>query len=530
MRRTKRIAWSALATSVAVAACGGATGGSSADGGACSEGQMLCGTACTRVLVDPANCGACGVTCGDGKVCIGGTCLTPGGGDAGAASHEAGTRPDAGPGSDAALQGDASVGLDGGVEGDAGGLRACPAASLCAGACVDLRADPAHCGACTTACATGQICTGGTCGAPTSDWPMFGFDAQHSGYNALETGKPPAMGSTPWSVTVSGPQTQGGAALHPAASDGARAFVTPDSSFATSSPLLAVALADGKTLWSHDFGNVENVGHPSVVGGTVYVQTNKGTTGNATDLWALDASTGNLLWAAPYGSQWERFWAPLVVGSTVYVDGGEYGGLLGFRTVDGAQLFFNAGIGQYDSWSPAYFHGALYTFIAGTFSSEDPVTGVVQSTTKVPWTWTGYTMNTAPVFGPTLAYVIAPPALAAIDPAKNAVAWSVNGSFSGTPAVAGGVVYAVDGGNLLANDAATGALVATMVGDSALKYPPVVAAGHVYAASDANVYAWDAATRTQAWTATVGGWLSIAGGKLLVSSGSGVLHGFTLSP
>lgn len=35
--------------------------------------------------------------------------------------------------------------------------------TLCAGTCTDTSADPAHCGACTNACAANQVCAAGTC-------------------------------------------------------------------------------------------------------------------------------------------------------------------------------------------------------------------------------------------------------------------------------------------------------------------------------------------------------------------------------
>ncbi len=42
----------------------------------------------------------------------------------------------------------------------------CPAPLLtCDGACLDLRVDPAHCGACDHACAAGQVCSAGACAA-----------------------------------------------------------------------------------------------------------------------------------------------------------------------------------------------------------------------------------------------------------------------------------------------------------------------------------------------------------------------------
>jgi serine/threonine-protein kinase len=139
-------------------------------------------------------------------------------------------------------------------------------------------------------------------------------------------------------------------------------------------------------------------------------------------------------------------------------------------------------------------------------------------------------MNTAPVFGASLAYVISPPNLVAIDPVSQSVAWTANGTYSGTPAVFNGVVYGLSAGNLIARDASTGALVATMVGDESLKYPPVIANGIVYVSSDSNVYAFDASTHARVWTAAGGGWLTIASRRLLAAGTDGYLRGFVLSP
>lgn len=44
------------------------------------------------------------------------------------------------------------------------GLPACPAGfESCGSACVDLSKDPGHCGICEKACASGELCSNGTC-------------------------------------------------------------------------------------------------------------------------------------------------------------------------------------------------------------------------------------------------------------------------------------------------------------------------------------------------------------------------------
>ena len=68
-----------------------------------------------------------------------------------------------------------------------------------------------------------------------------------------------------------------------------------------------------------------------------------------------------------------------MVGTRLYFDGGTYGGLYGLSTLDGAQLFFNNQLEQYDQWSPLSFGGKVYTFIAGKLRAHDPVTGGIQT-------------------------------------------------------------------------------------------------------------------------------------------------------
>jgi outer membrane protein assembly factor BamB len=139
-------------------------------------------------------------------------------------------------------------------------------------------------------------------------------------------------------------------------------------------------------------------------------------------------------------------------------------------------------------------------------------------------------MNTSPVSDGTSVYIISPPSLYAFSPSLGAPLWTASGAYSSQPAIANGVLYSISGGQLQANDAATGAALWSFVGDKALTYPPVVAAGYVYVASDINAYAVDTANHTQAWTAKPGGWLSIAAGRLLVASNNGTVVAWSLTP
>jgi outer membrane protein assembly factor BamB len=344
---------------------------------------------------------------------------------------------------------------------------------------------------------------------------MLGGDAGHSGLNPGETGVPPLVQA--WVAPGAGgsgpPVVEGGRVL---SLGGAW--------------LYAHEASNGAELWKYNFGQVlGGIGWPAVSGGKAYVATSN----NSGDTWLreFDRATGAVGFKVAFGSQWEHYWSPIVVGTTVYADGGSYGGLYGFDANVGTQVFFNGSIGQYDSWSPAFLGTTVYTFIAGNVRSHDRWTGAVLGTLNVGWTWNGYSMNTAPAFGGTYGYVISPPNLIAFDPATMTQVWTVNGQFTAYPAVAGGILYAISNGNLVALDASTGARKWLFVGDDHLAYPPVIAAGYIYVASNANVFAIDASTHQQVWTAPVGGRLAIGSGMLFVSRVSdGSLVAFQLTP
>jgi hypothetical protein len=380
-----------------------------------------------------------------------------------------------------------------------------------------------NCGACGVACAAGRMCEAGVCSSPTSDWPMFGYDPEHRGENPLETGSPPL--TLQWSMKMG----LTAAPLSPAAVEAGRVFVIPQLYMPSSYPMWAVALSDGSALWSYDFGGPENVGHPAAIGGTVYVAQNKGiSSATTTRLWAFDASSGVPKWSAAFGSQWEKFWAPTISGGKIYIDGGVAGGLYAFDLA-GNQIFFNSTVGQYDLWSAAVHGGFVYTFVGNTARAHDPVTGATLWSSVFSGT-SPSASGTAPVLDGTTMFIVAPPSLQAVSVPSHAVIWSQTATYAGTPAVSSGVVYALSAGNLLARDAATGALLWFFPGDGQLSYPPIIAHGHVYVASDTHTYAVSIAAHTAAWSANEGGWLTLASGRLLVARKDGVLSAYKLSP
>ncbi len=426
----------------------------------------------------------------------------------GGVAGAAGTAGGAGAG--AGTAGGAGAGAGGAGTGGAGGAAVVPG--------------------CDSVCDTDEVCTQGICRGPTSRWPTLGGDVHHSGFNANETGTPPLSPAwtTPLAVNASMASSGG---LWPVVSDGTRVYVAENGYFDAMTRMWALDPSNGHTLWQYNFGNVSDLGQPTVDRGHVYVAQVNNTPG--TYMYSFVASTGKPLWSLPINAQWDHLWAPLVTpAGYLYFDGGSYGGFYGLRASDGTQIFFNGGFAQWDSWSPTFLGGQIYTYVNGYLMTNDLLTNAVLQTVsvQVPYKGTPYSMNAAPVSDGEKIYLVAPPSLVAYLPGKTAPEWTASGAYAGMPAVANGVVYAISGGQLRANDAATGSILWTFAADSGLTFPPVVAGRFVYAASSNKVYAFDTAAQQMVWSTTPGGWLSIAGGKVYVAQANGTLAAYALTP
>ena len=365
-----------------------------------------------------------------------------------------------------------------------GSLRYAPQAGFVSG--VDTFAYTIRDAANVTSTATVDITISDAFGR---DWPTFGNGPDHVGRY------PGSLGTTPFTERW---QYSTGAAINPIVVADGRIYFSITGNFNNYMYAVALDATAGAECWRAQFKPAFSLNPPTYYKGKVYLQ--RCNNGGDTDMWALDATSGNVVWKTPFGSQWERYMAPAVDDSGVYVDGGTYGGIYGFDRLTGTQKFF-LGLDQCDGWTPSLYGGGAYTFTYNRFRSHDRSTGAILWQLDLGGSTGGGSMSRTIAVEGGLAFVVNNGSggneLVCIDLNGHNVRWRVAANFSGTPALMGGIVYANSGGTVKTYGMSSGTPLGDFVapGETALSYSPTVAGDALIVASGSKTYLFNLATR-----------------------------------
>jgi subtilisin family serine protease len=354
------------------------------------------------------------------------------------------------------------------------------------------------------------------------EWPTFGGAPDHAAY------QPVSLGSTSlthgWSRAL-------GRTVDPIAVVGGHIYASVPNSHNTSE-LVALDRLNGADRWRLQFTGGYRTNSPSVHAGKIYMQyANSG----ASRLYALSANDGSTAWSAPFGAQWEQYFSPAVSDLGVFINGGTYGGIYGFNSTTGAQLFFKT-LEQRDRWAPAIHDNRVFSFVDTTFREHDLSTG------EPLWSLSfgGSNMSEralacdsgrAFLVNRTFSAGTEYHELIAIDLATRQVAWRVRGNFAGTPAVAHQLVYVLSAFNAVrAYDQASGRLHATYtlpVGETGIHWQPIVTNDTLIVAGNAKTYLFDLTSRQIRQTLPHGGKPALAGHTLYLVDNTQSIHAYT---
>ncbi|MDB6102353.1 MAG: hypothetical protein JWO52_2352 [Gammaproteobacteria bacterium] len=363
--------------------------------------------------------------------------------------------------------------------------------------------------------------------AGVGDWETFQRNAAHTGFVPVTLD--PTVFATRWLWTApNGSPKQ----ISTLTTSGGRLYV--NSGHVT----YALNEFDSSIVWQHDFsgvlalpGIVAALNPPAVSGGRIFVTTS---IQQGTWLYGFDAADGTLIFQTAFSSQAEHYLAPTVDNGVVFNDGGYFGGMYAFDANVGTQLFFTM-LQQFDEWTPAVDAGYAYAFIGGPSAYTpaqlnviDRHTGtLVASILDSSFQWNGHSMFCAPVLGQpgsVFAVNVGNPnsnALLDFDTNAQSIRWRVAGGYTGNPAYAAPVLYAVNSSpyRLEARSESDGTLLwswtphlqseTRFIGDA------LVTNNLVFVSTNSATYAISQSTHQPVWSIPIPGRLALSANGVL---------------
>jgi len=351
-----------------------------------------------------------------------------------------------------------------------------------------------------------------------TEWTTYQGNARHSGYVPVTVDA-----GTFRELWVTTPAPNIG--LNPVTTGDGHVFASTQAYFGTQK-LFTLDLANGAVVWTQDFGPIHGVHPPAYSAGTVYV-----TTSGHQDsyLYGFDATNGALRFRSAYGNQWSRYYAPVVIGNAVFMAGGYYDGMYRFAT-DGTQNWF-FGTNQYEQWSPAVDNGVVYAY-TGDYSPKldavDAATGTALYSIADPnFSWSGWSMNLAPALGESNDLLVTNGGrLISFDLVSWSIKWEQKSAYSGSVAVANGVLYVLNNSSQIEfRKESDGTAAGVWIPPAGSARGPVLVTKNLLFVSTADAtYAVDIASRKQVWSYPVGGALALSSqGILFIAQDQGKL-------
>ena len=354
-----------------------------------------------------------------------------------------------------------------------------------------------------------------------TDWPMFQYNALHTGYN--DQSKITVPLELHWSIVDTVHK------INEAIRVGNKIVITYGRG-PGQSRVACLNADDGSVEWYWLLGTAHEVAQAGYGYGNAYVEVIHGTSSYVV---AFDMETGDTLWRTRFRSQNYDYLGPTIHKGKVLFGGGFYGGIYCLNAYTGAVVWHAPGTAA-DFWTPAAVDDTVYAFLESILSAWNIDTRenywffdtkILQSKSSSSNEVSSYwPMGVSPVIDTTqhVAYCIDGPMrrLLAIDLAKQEIIWAdtaINHGLGKNPVLYHDFIFATHKGWMQAYNKFTGEKLWTFYGDSALDHAPVAANGYIFVSSLANTYAINISTHEVDWSYPVGGELSVTDKNLYVT-------------
>lgn len=343
------------------------------------------------------------------------------------------------------------------------------------------------------------------------DWPMYQFDASHSGF--VETTLDYKNFTLAWKYKLEGKQFT----YTPVVTTNNYAFIIDhrkNDSFGNS--VCAITIHGGKKKWCQSFSPAM-ANPPSANNNILYVQSVYHSEG--TFLKALNAETSELIFETPFGAQWQNYLPPTLFDGHIYATGGAYGGMYSFIQDTGTLEWFSA-LDGYDRWTPAVNNQYAIGYTNGKLDVLNREDGdLLMQITDPNWLWNGYSVDAAPVIIAENKVIMRQTNhLTLFNLENKSTVSAIESYFEGQPAFDGEYIYAIEDNSLLVLDTNLHSL--WRVTDTKLNFPGnvIVTENLIFVSSSKATIAISKETKEIVWKYAAGGLLTLARGHLFISN------------
>lgn len=353
---------------------------------------------------------------------------------------------------------------------------------------------------------------------------MHQYNADHTGHVPVKLN--PKKFKFDWKIDLGDEKSNGlNNTISPAVTSGDLVFVSHN----YPSTLQAFSITDGHEVWKINYGS-PTVNPPSTSENRVFIQTVNNSLGG-TLFYGYKTKDAEIAFQTPFGAQWENYLAPTIYKSSVYANGGHYGGMYSFDMENG-DVNWMTPLAQYSLWTPAVNEQIAVGYTGGKLNVLDRMSGKwLYDIIDPHYSWTGYSTGSSPVLlNEHTAVMVQSGYLTVFDLDKQEVTRSFGPGYAGQPSTDGAFIFAAKNDGLVVIDPDQAKEVWVWYKQNErVNGQFVITNNQVFLTTNQKTYLINKKTHKEIWSYPSTGNLSLAKGHLFISSHEGFLEAIKLS-